>query len=122
MDFNWVHGIRPSLMAGVALWALGLYWGFSPFRDRLTDWISVYLTFDQEAGFSSFLSTLVFFVIALGIVVLTDVSLGNSWATSWGVIVCFSGGIYEIGRRDGENRAERLRAKKSSKETLKEKD
>jgi hypothetical protein len=122
MHFDWMTGIRPSLIAGAAFWALGLYWGFSPLRDRLTHGISTYLTFDQEAGLSAFLSTLVFFVIALGIVALTELSLGNSWAVSWGVIVCFSGGIYEMGRRDGENRAERLRAKQSSRETLKKKD
>jgi hypothetical protein len=31
-----------------------------------------------------------------------DISLGNSWGVSTGILVCMGAGVYELGRRQGE--------------------
>lgn len=102
---DWPDWIRPPLLVAIALWALGLYWGFSPINDWIVDHLSHWLAFDQEGALSSLLSLLVFLSTAISIVYLTDFSLGGSWAVSWGVIACLSGGVYELGRRDSASRA-----------------
>lgn len=105
-DPDWPSWIRPPLLVAIALWALGLYWGFSPVNDRMVDQLSQWLSFDREGALSSLLSLLVFLGVAAGIVAVTVVSLGGSWAVSWGLIVCLSGGVYELGRRDSVRRSE----------------
>lgn len=101
---DWPSWVRPPLLAAIALWALGLYWGFSPVNDQIVDRLSQWLPFDREAALSSLLSLLGFLGLAVTIVYLTQFSLGGSWAVSWGLIVCLSGGVYELGRRDSASR------------------
>ncbi len=104
---DWPSWIRPPLLVAIALWALGLYWGFSPINDRMVERLSQWLSFDREAALSSVISLLGFLGVAVAIVYLTQISLGGSWAVSWGVIMCMGGGVYELGRRDSASRAAR---------------
>ncbi len=101
-DWDW---IRPSTVGGIALWSLGLYWAFSPLKNQLIDWLADWLTFDRQALLSSLLSTLPFLILSVGIVWLTDLTLGQSWAASLGLLVCVSSGVYELGRHDSAQRS-----------------
>ncbi|MEN9201852.1 MAG: hypothetical protein Q6K80_00415 [Thermostichus sp. DG_1_6_bins_120] len=99
--------IRPSLWAGMALWCLGLMWAFSPLQRQLQEGWERQLPFDQTGALASLLSLAPFLLASLLVVGLTELSLGKSWAVSCGLIACVSGGLYELGRRDGERAASR---------------
>ena len=114
--------LNPVLIAGVGLWALALYLGFSPWSqwviEQLNDWFNIAqrsgptqeeperIRLDREAQnglWASILSIVPFLVLGglcdYGVVV----SLGQSWAISFGIIAVIGGGVYELGRRDGQS-------------------
>ncbi len=103
--------IDPVLIGGIGLWAIALYLSFYPVSQRLVEQLSHWLNFakagsaqDAQSTFwASIASVLPFLAIGglcyYGIVI----SLGQSWAISVGLIACVAGGIYELGRRDGES-------------------
>lgn len=97
-----MSGIKLTTLVGVALWSLGLYWGFSPVVEWLIEQAERWLPFDREGGLSSLISLIPFLGVATGLVWLSDLALGKSWGVSLGVIVCLSGGIYELGRQDSK--------------------
>jgi hypothetical protein len=121
--FPFSFAIDATAIAGASLWSLALYWGLSP----LTEWVIMQLNrwmnfaerslytseteFEktrksreaQNAFYASLLS-IVPFLIAGGFCNWgVELSLGTSWAISIGTIACIGAGVYELGRRDGEN-------------------
>lgn len=92
--------IRPSLWAGMALWCLGLMWGFSPLHRQLQEGWERQLPFDPTGALASLLSLAPFLLGSILVVALTELSLGKSWGVSCGLIACVGGGLYELGRRD----------------------
>lgn len=89
-----------ATIAGTALWAIALYWGFSPVSDRLISILEGWLGADSPAA--SLLSVVPFLAVGgLAHYGLT-LSLGGSWAVSLGVISAIGCGVYELGRRNGE--------------------
>ncbi len=92
--------IRPSLWAGMALWCLGLMWGFSPLHRQLQEGWERQLQFDPTGALASLFSLAPFVLGSVAVVALTELSLGKSWGVSCGLIACISGGLYELGRRD----------------------
>lgn len=89
-----------ATIAGTALWAIALYWGFSPLADRVIAAFEGWLGTDSPAasllGIVPFLAVggLAHYGLAL--------SLGGSWAVSLGVIAAIGCGVYELGRRAGQ--------------------
>lgn len=115
--------IDATAVAGASLWSLALYWGLSPVSewaiDRLSRWMnfaerSLYTSeaeFErtrrgreaQNLFFASLLSIVPFLVAGGFCNWGVEMGLGQSWAISIGLIACISGGVYELGRRDGES-------------------
>lgn len=109
-------------VAGVVLWALALYLGFFPVSDRVVEqiyrwlsWTSAFFQTGQSEGnpsgklwesWNAFLASLLSVLPFLGVGGLAnygiELSLGRSWAISFGVIACIGCGVYELGRRDGQ--------------------
>lgn len=108
-------------IAGIALWSLALYLGFSPVSDRIVGQIYQWLndakgdshTSKNEVGTSSqsqaqntFLASLLsifpFLVVGGLLNYGVELGLGRSWAISIGMIACVSCGVYELGRKDGQ--------------------
>ncbi|MBP0000892.1 MAG: hypothetical protein J7641_18160 [Cyanobacteria bacterium SID2] len=120
--FPFRFSIETTTLAGTALWSLALYLGFFPvgewIADRLMRWFnfaerSLYLSqaeFDrtrrgreaQNAFYASILSIIPFLVLGGLFEYGVEWGLGRSWAVSVGTIACISGGVYELGRRDGQ--------------------
>ncbi len=84
-------------VAGVCLWAIAFYWGFSRQSDRL------YRVLEQRlpAAVASLVGMVP--LVALGVLgeYLLDWSLGNSWGVSLGLLAALGCGVYELGRRSG---------------------
>lgn len=97
-------------IAGIALWSLALYLGFSPLGDRLAT--GLYQRFkgqtatagreDRYALAASLLSILPFLLVGILVNSGVELGLGRSWSLSVGIIACISSGVYELGRRDGQ--------------------
>jgi hypothetical protein len=110
------------MIAGSCLWSLALYLGFSPVREWLIEKLDRWLNFAerwlytsseefirtqrlreaQNAFFASILSIFPFLITGglcnLGV----EISLGRSWAVSFGMlatILCF---VYELGRHHSQ--------------------
>ncbi len=114
--------IDPTTVAGVGLWALALYLGFSPLSDWVMDQISRWLNFAerslytsqaefertraareaQNSFYASLLSVIPFVIAGVGLNYLSDVSLGRSWSISMGILSVIGAAVYELGRRDGQ--------------------
>lgn len=89
-----------ATIAGTALWAIALYWGFSPVANRLIDIFEGWL---GEASPAASLFSIVPFLLVGGLTYYSlTLSLGGSWAVSLGVISAIGCGVYELGRRDGQ--------------------
>lgn len=115
--------INPVVVAGAGLWAIALYLGFFPTSQWLVDQLSRWFNFAerslyissqefektrsareaQNTFWAAIFSILPFLVLGglcyYGLVI----SLGQSWAVSTGLIACIGGGVYELGRRDGQS-------------------
>ncbi|TAF50240.1 MAG: hypothetical protein EAZ60_29485 [Oscillatoriales cyanobacterium] len=105
--FPFSFAIDATAIAGTSLWSLALYWGLSP----ITEWvITSEAEFErtrqareaQNAFYASLLSILPFLIVGGLCNWGVELSLGTSWAVSMGTIACIGGGVYELGRRDGE--------------------
>ncbi|MEM8543499.1 MAG: hypothetical protein AAGF66_05845 [Cyanobacteria bacterium P01_H01_bin.119] len=106
-------------IAGVALWALALYLGFSPVADWLMVQLGRWFNFAERSLYTSkqefertrqvreaqnefyaSLFSIVPFAILGGLVHWgLDISMGQSWSISTGIIACIGSGVYELGRR-----------------------
>jgi hypothetical protein len=112
--------IDPAAIAGAGLWSMGLYLGVRPFADSLTDRIAIWMgnaerslyatqkEFDdsrvareaQNTFYSSLLSVIPFLVVGTLVSVGVNVSLGEDWVLSGGLLTTLLCGIYELGRRN----------------------
>lgn len=115
--------IDPTLMAGVTLWALALYMGFSPISDWVAQQITRWFNFaerslytsqkefertrtareSQNAFYASIFSIIPFIVVGGLFNYGIEVGLGESWTISIGIIACIGCGVYELGRRDSQS-------------------
>ncbi|KAM3103567.1 hypothetical protein ACKFKF_00735 [Phormidesmis sp. 146-12] len=115
--------VEATQIAGACLWALALYLGFSPVGEWVTEQLNRWLNFaerslytsaeefektrpareSQNAFYASICSILPFLVVGTLCNVVTEISLGESWGISLGILACMGCGIYELGRRDGES-------------------
>lgn len=115
--------IEPLAIAGVALWSLALYMGFSPVSDwvmaQLMRWFnfaerSLYTSqaeYDRtqksrealNAFYASICSIVPFLLVGWLCHLGVGLSLGRSWTIGLGVLACVGCGIYDLGRRDGQN-------------------
>ena len=111
------------MLLGSAIWALALYLGLSP----LSDWITLqlnrwfhyaeerflYASKDQlertrvaRESQNEFLASLLSSVPFLGLGVLAEygleISLGQSWGISLGIMAGLGAAVYELGRRTSE--------------------
>lgn len=114
--------IDSTTLAGISLWSLALYLGFSPasrwVMEQLHRWLnyaerSLYLS-DQEfersrqsreslnALYASLFSIVPFLVMGGLFNFGVELGLGRSWAISVGVLACVGAAVYELGRRDGQ--------------------
>lgn len=123
--FDWLPfliQVDPVFLAGMGLWALALYVGFSPVTEwvmeQLARWFnfaerSLYTSVEeyertrpvreaQNAFYASLLSIVPFLVLGAVLDYGVEVSLGRSWAISLGIVAVIGGGVYELGRRDGQ--------------------
>jgi hypothetical protein len=121
--FPFSFHIDPAALAGLGLWSLALYLGFSPVSDwvmqKLEQWMnlaerSLYSSTQEyernrKAGeslnaFLASLLSIIPFLVAGGLCNWgVELGLGQSWTISMGIIACIGGGVYELGRRDGQS-------------------
>ena len=114
--------INPTMLAGVSLWALAIYLGFSPVSDWVMDQLSHWMNFaerlyisaeefertqsDREslnAFYASLLSVVPFLLVGGLCNWGVEVSLGEGWSISMGILACMGCGVYELGRQDGRS-------------------
>ncbi|MEH1847784.1 MAG: hypothetical protein V7L25_23095 [Nostoc sp.] len=110
-------------IAGASLWSLALYLGFSRVSEWVIEQLNRWFNFaerslytsqsefektrkareSQNAFYASLFSILPFLVVGALFNWGLEISLGNSWGISTGILACIGAGIYELGRRDGES-------------------
>lgn len=114
--------LDPNTLAGMALWSLALYLGFFPLAEWVSEQLSRWFNFaerslytsaeefertrpareSQNAFYASLGSIVPFLLIGGGCAYLIEVSLGQSWSVSAGLLAAIGCGVYELGRRDGQ--------------------
>ncbi|WP_369011282.1 hypothetical protein [Nodosilinea sp. LEGE 07088] len=92
--------VDTATVAGTALWAIALYWGFSPVADRVIARCERWL--GEESPAASLLGMVPFLAVGGVTHYGLTLTLGGSWAVSLGVIAAMGCGVYELGRRDGQ--------------------
>lgn len=116
--------IDPLPIAGVSLWATGLYMGFYPLSQWITDQLCRWLNFAERSLYlsaeefertrsareaqnlfcASLISILPFLLVGSLCYVASAWGFGGrSWGVSLGMISLLIGGVYELGRRDGQS-------------------
>jgi hypothetical protein len=110
-------------IAGASLWSLALYLGFSPVNKWVIEQLNRWFNFaerslytsqtefektrkgreSQNAFYASLFSIVPFLVVGALCNWGLEISLGESWGISTGILACMGSGIYELGRRDGES-------------------
>ncbi|HLO89382.1 MAG TPA: hypothetical protein VK203_30840 [Nostocaceae cyanobacterium] len=108
--------------AGTSLWSLALYLAFSPVSEWVTAQLQRWLNFAerslyiskaefektrpareaQNAFYASLFSIVPFLAVGALSHWLVEISLGRSWSISMGILTCIGAGVYELGRRDGQ--------------------
>lgn len=111
-----------TTLAGIGLWSLALYLGFSPVSDwvieQLTRWFdfaerSLYISSNefertraaresQNAFYASLFSIVPFLMVGGLLNYGVGVGLGRSWAISVGLLAVIGAGVYELGRHHGQ--------------------
>jgi hypothetical protein len=107
---------------GTSFWSLALYLAFSPVSEWVTAQLQRWFNFAerslytsktefektrsareaQNAFYASLFSIVPFLVLGALCNWGIELSLGRSWAISTSIIACIGAGVYEIGRRDGQ--------------------
>lgn len=115
--------VNTIAIAGASLWSLALYIAFDSFRQWVIEQFNRWFNFaerslytsktefektrkareSQNAFYASLFSILPFLVIGALFNWGLEISLGDSWGISTGILACMGAGIYELGRRDGES-------------------
>ncbi|MEH2125283.1 hypothetical protein [Nostoc sp.] len=110
-------------IAGASLWSLALYLGFSKVNEWVIEQLNRWFNFaerslytsqsefektrkareSQNAFYASLFSIVPFLVVGTLCNWGLEISLGESWGISTGILACMGAGIYELGRRDGES-------------------
>jgi hypothetical protein len=110
-------------IAGASLWSLALYLGFSPASEWVIEQLNRWFNFaerslytsqsefektrkareSQNSFYASLFSIAPFLVVGALCNWGLEISLGESWGISTGILACMGAGIYELGRRDGES-------------------
>ena len=110
-------------IAGASLWSLALYLGFSRVNEWVIEQLNRWFNFaerslytsqsefektrkareSQNAFYASLFSIVPFLVVGALCNWVLEISLGESWGISTGILACMGAGIYELGRRDGES-------------------
>ncbi|MDZ8262062.1 hypothetical protein [Nostoc sp. ChiQUE01b] len=110
-------------IAGASLWSLALYLGFSKVNEWVIEQLNRWFNFaerslytsqsefektrkareSQNAFYASLFSIVPFLVVGAFCNWVLEISLGESWGISTGILACMGAGIYELGRRDGES-------------------
>ncbi|WP_375497886.1 hypothetical protein [uncultured Nostoc sp.] len=110
-------------IAGASLWSLALYLGFSQVNEWVIEQLNRWFNFaerslytsqsefektrkareSQNSFYASLFSIVPFLVIGALCNWVLEISLGESWGISTGILACMGAGIYELGRRDGES-------------------
>ncbi|MBW4428290.1 MAG: hypothetical protein KME50_28590 [Nostoc desertorum CM1-VF14] len=110
-------------IAGASLWSLALYLGFSPVNEWVIEQLNRWFNFaerslytsqsefektrkareSQNSFYASLFSIVPFLVVGALCNWVLEISLGESWGISTGILACMGAGIYELGRRDGES-------------------
>ena len=110
-------------IAGASLWSLALYLGFSPVNEWVIEQLNRWFNFaerslytsqsefektrkareSQNSFYASLFSIVPFLIIGALCNWVLEISLGESWGISTGILACMGAGIYELGRRDGES-------------------
>jgi hypothetical protein len=110
-------------IAGASLWSLALYLGFSSVNQWVIEQLNRWFNFaerslytsqtefektrkareSQNAFYASLFSIVPFLVAGALCNWGLEISLGESWGISTGILACMGAGIYELGRRDGES-------------------
>ena len=105
-------------IAGACLWALALYLSFSQTREWVTAQLNRWFNFaerslytsesefektrkareSQNSFYASLFSIFPFLIFGSLSNWLVDISLGNSWGISMGILTCIGAGVYELGR------------------------
>ncbi|MBN3925459.1 hypothetical protein [Nostoc sp. NMS4] len=110
-------------IAGASLWSLALYLGFSRVNEWVIEQLNRWFNFaerslytsqsefektrkareSQNAFYASLFSIVPFLVVGTLCNWGLEITLGESWGISTGILACMGAGIYELGRRDGES-------------------
>ncbi|MDF5721402.1 MAG: hypothetical protein PUP91_13170 [Rhizonema sp. PD37] len=118
--------LDPIAIAGVSLWSLALYLGFSPVGEWVIEQLNRWFNFaerslyvnksefektrnareSQNAFYASLFSILPFLAVGALCNWGVEVGLGRSWSISMGILACMGCGVYELGRRDGKSSGE----------------
>ena len=121
--FPFSFNLDPVTISGISLWSLALDLGFSPISEwfmlQLTRWFnfaerSLYISqseFEktrkaresQNAFYASIFSIVPFLIVGGLCNWGVEVGLGRSWSISMGMIACIGCGVYELGRRNGND-------------------
>jgi hypothetical protein len=114
--------LNPTTLAGASLWALAIYLGFSPVTNWVIEQLNRWMNFaervytsaeefertksareSQNTFYASLLSIVPFLLVGGLCNWGVEISLGQSWAISMGILACISCGVYELGRQDGRS-------------------
>ncbi|MBD2624865.1 hypothetical protein [Trichormus variabilis] len=110
-------------IAGACVWSLALYIGFASTREWVTEQLNRWFNFaerflytsqsefektrkareSQNAFYASLFSIVPFIIFGALCNWGLEISLGDSWGISTGILACMGTGIFELGRRDGES-------------------
>ncbi|MCC5660505.1 hypothetical protein LC608_26705 [Nostoc sp. XA010] len=110
-------------IAGASLWSLALYLGLSRVNEWVIEQLNRWFNFaerslytsqsefektrkareSQNSFYASLFSIVPFLVVGALCNWVLEISLGESWGISTGILACMGAGIYELGRRDGES-------------------
>lgn len=117
--FPFMFKVNATAIAGVGLWSLALYLGFSPISEWVIEQLNRWFNFaerslytsaeefektrlgreSQNAFYASVFSIVPFLLVGGLCNFGVEISLGGSWAISMGMLACIGCGIYELGRR-----------------------
>ncbi|MCC5621839.1 hypothetical protein [Nostoc sp. CHAB 5715] len=110
-------------IAGASLWSLALYLGLSKVNEWVIEQLNRWFNFaerslytsqsefektrkareSQNSFYASLFSIVPFLVVGALCNWVLEISLGQSWGISTGILACMGAGIYELGRRNGES-------------------
>ncbi|MBE9118752.1 hypothetical protein IQ249_22955 [Lusitaniella coriacea LEGE 07157] len=114
--------INTATIAGACLWSLALYLGLASVREWITEQLDRWFNFaerslytsaqefertrpareSQNAFYASLMSIFPFLIAGTLCNWGVEISLGRSWAVSFGILACMGCGVYELGRRSNE--------------------